>query len=425
MLFFGWVGLSSLSRPWIGIVACYLLVILAPQHIWWWTFEGTRPFFIVASCSILGFLFVLFSGRIQLDNLKTKINFFFLVWFIMITLSYLFGAYIDYGPGPRFFDPDVTYPSYVKMFFFYFISVMCIDEKIKIKYFAWVMVISIIYMIYWANDQYLSGNYWGRLSGPKSLTGGQYVDENSFAMLFVTGLPFLYYMGFLIKRRLIRYCLWLVIPFGWHAIFLTGSRGGLLSLGVIVAMTAFRSPKKIYSLFLIPVFLFVFVWQAGDVMKNRANTIEDYQEEESARTRLEAWAAALSMMETHPFIGVGLSSFGPAFPDFSDKKPRVAHNTFFQIGGESGIIALFAYVSILFSAGINLWKNKFDSTGKDSESYLYYLLNEAILVALSGFVVSALFLSLNQFEIFFYIAVLFNFLVLRKKEYQLHGYRYK
>ncbi len=93
--------------------------------------------------------------------------------------------------------------------------------------------------------------------GPTGLTrDGIYRDENTFAMLcLLLGLPFVYYLGWELKKKWIRLFLWVFIPFGWHAIFLTGSRGGLLGSIVIMVLILFISNKKILVLPLLLIFV--------------------------------------------------------------------------------------------------------------------------------------------------------------------------
>ena len=186
---------------------------------------------------------------------------------------------------------------------------------------------------------------------------GAYADENSFAMLFVIGQPFLWYMAQGMKQRWLKYAIWLVIPFTWHAVFLTASRGGLIGIAVTTLFMAIRGKSKVLGFLLIPAFAGAYFWQAGDLMKERAGTIGEYRTETSASTRLEAWTAALGMVRDHPVTGVGLGSFGPAFPDYSDKKPREAHNTAFQISAESGAIAGVMYLLVVVVSIVALWRN--------------------------------------------------------------------
>lgn len=412
-LLLGGTAIAAIMRPWIGVMAAYVFVILGPQHIWWWNFTGVRPFFIVAIPTALGILLAIGRKEIDFSFLKTKINLLLLILFIFTTISYLFGPYVHGGPGPHWDPPEVIYDRIWKSYFFYFMAVLCINDEKKLKYLSLVMVGSIIYLIYWANIQYLSGHWYGRLGGPRSTFGGHFIDENGFAMLFVMGLPFLYYWGCYCKKTVFRYGLWLIIPFGWHAIFLTGSRGGLLGLAVTILVMSIRSPQKWLGMLMIPALIFAFQWQAGDVMRSRADTLQNVEEVSSAQTRFQAWDAAWKMMLDHPVTGVGLTGMGPAFPVYSIHEPRVAHNAYFQTGAESGMVAFLAYIGVFFLTIKLLWKRT--DAHSDNLSELSCLLSEALLVAILGFAVCATFLSINNNEIFFYLILLANFIYMKKK----------
>jgi O-antigen ligase len=241
-------------------------------------------------------------------------------------------------------------------------------------------------------------------------------------MLFVSGLPFIYYLGFELGKKWQRVALWAVIPFGWHAIFLTGSRGGLLGLVVVVIAVLLFARRKILVIPMMVLFVIFYQWQAGDTMKSRSETIADYEGESSAEGRISAWKAGLGMVVQHPLLGVGLGSFMSAMPQFSDDKPRVAHNTLVQFAAESGIFAGVAYLMSIWLfcrnfSWIQSW-SRLHNTSPDVGRVVLY--NQASTASFAGLVVCSMFLSLNTYEIFF-VLILFNNCLLqfcRRKEFE-------
>ncbi|WP_457570422.1 O-antigen ligase family protein [Desulfovulcanus sp.] len=404
-------GTAALLRPWIGVCLAYLFIILTPHNIWWWNFEGVRPVRWILIPTIIGFIIALSEGKANLDLIKNKRNLYLLTLWLCFVLSYFWGPYIGLSSPYWFHDPKWTFSLVNKIFFLYFIACICIDDERKLKYMMLVMIISVVYLIYWTNAQYLISHRYGRIGGPTGkYGGGVYSDQNAFAMLFVTGLPLIYYLGWYLKNKFLKYALWLIIPFGWHAIFLTGSRGGLLGAGATILTVAFRSPQKLIGLIIIPLFIVAYVWQAGSVMKERAATISQYEQESSAESRINAWKAAMKMIAEHPFVGVGLSAFGAAFQDFSDRKPREAHNTFFQIAAESGLVAGLMYMLVLWRNVADLLRNSriiiAENPAKKND-FLYFA-NEALLASIIGFATCATFLSLQVYEIFYFLCMLIN-----------------
>jgi putative inorganic carbon (hco3(-)) transporter len=408
------VALTSMAFPWIGVICGYLLSVLQPQSIWYWDFWGIRPELWVLLPTGVGFVVGIIRGTVKLDGLWNRRNLYIAILWLCSAISYYFGPYTHVGGPYRFEDAGYRFSELNKIFLLYFVACACIDNERKLKALFYVMVVSGVYLIYWANAQYLTGHFYGRLEGPSSPAGGGvYTDQNSFAALFVIAQPFIWFLGGSFRRAWCRWACWLIVPFCWHAVFLTGSRGGLLGLGATIVLTALRSRRKILALTLIPAFIFVFAWQGGHVMKGRADTIVDYQQDASAEDRIESWHAALGMIRDHPLTGVGVASYGPAFPHYSDKQPREAHDTFLQIAAESGVLAGAMYLLVVFGSLASLWKNgsRIRPERRGNVDVFYLAASEATLIGWLGLAVCSLFLSLQQFEVFYYLAVMTNVVV--------------
>lgn len=408
----------AIPFPWVGVVNGYFSILLGPHVLWWWNFEGSRHFLIISTCTFIGLIFYGLNNRIEINRLFNKFNFYLFIWLFFILISFFFGPYVAGGPGERYFDPKYIVEIAVKSFLFYFASTLCIDSEKKFKYLVYVIIFSCLFYIYWINERYLSG-YYGRLGGPKGSNIDQYGDENNFAMFFVIALPFIYYLSLSLKNKFLKYLIWLIVPLGWHAVFLTGSRGGLLGLASGVVTLILRSSRKRYGILVALAMVVAFVWQGGPVMQERAQTItiKEGQADESIEGRLASWVAATKMMLKYPVTGVGVASFGMAYPDFSEADPREAHNTFFQIGAESGVFAVVAYLLYLFSIMKELWVNNRLRTGYVTVQHDFSnIMSDAVLSAWVGFIVSAMFLSLQLFEQFFYLALLTNYVIYQNKQ---------
>jgi O-antigen ligase len=147
-------------------------------------------------------------------------------------------------------------------------------------------------------------------------------------------------------------------------------------------------------------------------MKGRAAGLDEYSEDASATGRLDAWEAGARMMVANPLTGVGPGAFLRAFPDYSPRQPLQAHNTFIQFGAEFGPIALIAVAVMLGSCIRSLWRIT-PSGGLNESAALdpNLLVREATLAAITGLTVSALFLSLQLFEVMYFLVFMTNVLV--------------
>jgi putative inorganic carbon (HCO3(-)) transporter len=403
----------SLTAPWIGVVLSYLFALLTPQNIWWWAFGDLRPVYWIIVPTLVGFAIALLRGRVALSGLATRPNLLVAILWASFTMSYYLGPYVDVVNAWRFYDPSQVFSNMQKTLLMYFVAAALLDDSRKLKFALLVIIVTTAYMTYWANAQYLFEGVYGRLHGPNSLYGGSiYDDENIFATLFVVSFPFLYYFGKYVRSKPLAWAAWLIIPFAWHAIFLTASRGALIGVSSVLVVFALRQKRILFGAMVIAAFVLAFVWQAGTVMKDRSRTITEYNSDTSASSRIDAWEAATDMISAHPLTGVGLASFGQAFPSYSSKRPRIAHNTFLQIAAEDGIVAGITYMVLVASTINRLRKNaaKFKRSS-DGEAHLYYCASEACLLGLVGFFACSVFLSLEQFELLYYLLAIANCIV--------------
>lgn len=402
----------AVFRPWVGSVAYYLYAILGPQYIWWWNFEGLRVSFLIALATFIGFILSSHSKSICFKGLFTPLNFWMFVLWSCVIVSYYFGADSSLYSGTTMHPKQIFWISN-NIFLFYFLSCILISDAKSLRFLSFVILFTVLFMTWWANENYLLGNWsqfeQGRLMGPYSIYGDTlYKDQNNFASLFVAGLPFIFYMAFLLQSRWQRMLLWLFIPLSLHALFLTGSRGGLLSLAVVVVAGSVKNKKLGTGLLLMVVLVGFFSWQGGSIMKSRSQTLSSFEQESSAQGRLTAWKGGIKMVQAHPLTGVGLGIYRDALPEYIESNARVAHNTMIQFAAESGLMAGVAYgmvVCLFFSNSIKVERWCRQNPSHPSKNFIHRLTQSSQLSFL-GYVICSMFLSLNIFEIFYYLVLI-------------------
>lgn len=414
IIFFGTLT-ASLFRPWIGVIAYTLFSLWFPHAIWPWVFRGAgyniRISYVIALAVMIGFGLAYIKKGIDFGVLRHRQNLYLFILWLCLILSYVFRSY-DVGLESRIAIQNPVYliNNMTKVILFYYVSVLLINTKEKLHYYTMVILFCGVFYVYWGNKEFFSGHlmgFYNTLIGPGFRRHGimsPYFDENAFAMLYVMVIPFLFFMGDYYNNRIIKYFLWLNIPFAWHCIFLTGSRGGLLGLGMVTLFITLRSKKKIL-MFAIPLALLIaFIDQGGIYLKTRAISAVDVQQDSSVQSRFNSWTAGLRMTMDHPLLGVGIGNFLTAYPDYSDTKPFVAHNTLIQFMSESGILAGLMY--LLLCIGIFKGFLKQSRTYEKIVDPLFNAVNESVAGSLSGFFICAIFLNLATYEIFYYLLVL-------------------
>jgi O-antigen ligase len=353
-----------------------------------------------------------FNGALNYSALKNYRTFFLILLLSTCVVSFLFAPYSGYDEGRAIGGSWFILENLFKMILAVLVGSVLVSSVRELKVFAWMYAAIGIYLTYWINDRYLSGAAFGRVAGPSSPnTGGAYADENVFSALFVTVIPFIFYLAMTTKRKLLRYIAFGIIPLAWHAIFLTGSRGGMLALGVSSAILAVRLKSRSFGILMAVGLIVAFVWQGGSVLQSRMETLGNYEEDDSANDRVNAWKAAASMIAANPLTGVGPGAFVRAFPIYSDKRPAQAHNTLLQFAAEFGLIAGLAYIGMIVASICALWNcaKKLTQIGHDPNNLL--ILIDATIVAQAGIAVASVFLSLQLFEPMYFLVFFANILI--------------
>lgn len=263
--------------------------------------------------------------------------------------------------------------------------------------FFWILLYSFGFMTLWANYQHF-GVGWPEITGPGISGSGAMHDRNYFAMFLVMGLPVFYGAGRRARFPLLRWAWWSFIPACMYGILLTSSRGGLLGIAGVILAVGFLSRYRVLAMTMGVIGLVGFyVFLAPSGIKERANSIVDYENEASATGRLDSWEAGIAMMVGNPLFGVGPAQYVRSYSQYASTYPRQAHNSWVQIGAEYGVVALLLYGAILFTTIRRLFRIR-ASLDPDDEMYVW---TETILGSLAGYLVCGFFLSVEAFELLY------------------------
>ncbi len=408
--------LLALVVPWLGVLAYYLFSVGQMQSMWPLEFGDARVSLLITAATLIGL-----CGATAIKNVNYRVLFYpqsilMLILCIWVNMSITYSDYlVHYDHVKGQLTQEQIIETFNKIIVFFFIAILLINTRKKLEGLIYLIAIILVYYTYWANKVYLTGEFWlfgdnGRLGGPpKSL----YFDENYLAMLYVLATPILYYIGVARKYMVVRYAIWLIIPLSWHAMFLTGSRGGLVSLGVVCIYIFFRSYNKKASIGIVIGLIVATIYQSGflltrvDETINDANQIESTveSEEDALDPRLVSWLVGMKILKDHPGFGVGVGNFILAFPDYSNTNKHVAHNTFLQFAAESGLVAGLIYLWFFGIRIIQVFKRGPPDAvyhGGLPRDYLDDLLNSVFL----GFFVVAVFLDLMVYELMYLTLVL-------------------
>ena len=116
-------------------------------------------------------------------------------------------------------------------------------------------------------------------------------------------------------------------------------------------------------------------------------TVRDSQN--STQYRVEMWAEGLEMMKHNPLFGIGRGNFKA----YTSK--LIAHNSFVEIGGETGIVGLFIYTALVYLCLKSCLHARAHFSDQHNKDFAL-----AAALALVGYLISAMFVTL-EYETFY------------------------
>ncbi|MFZ0931413.1 MAG: putative O-glycosylation ligase, exosortase A system-associated [Syntrophobacteraceae bacterium] len=416
LLLVGTVG-SFVKGPFYGVAVYYLFAILRPQYLWQWaSLPGIQWSFFVAIATIAASIFwhKTGSGKGWLKPGSAAM----LLFGIWVTLSYFFAI-----------DSTVSYPPYIeylKIFIMFFCSMRVISEFSQVRVLYLVGVISLGYIAYEVNFLYLVN---GRLDIFHNGYGG--LDNNGAGLMIAMGVP----MAFFLWQGLTRWWRWFflaMIPVMLHAVLMTYSRGAMVSLLAASPLYVMRSTKENRKLMIAGLACLVMLlpFLAGKEIRARFFTVNEYKQDESAQSRFGSWEAAFKIAMDYPVFGVGVRNANLLSHQYgADMQGRTIHSVYLQIAADCGFPAMGFYVAIFFIAWRNLRRLQMRYRSSTSGDYkLAYNLACGIEASMAVFCVGAAFLSLETFELPYFLILLAlqlpaSFQVLTEQEEKLNQSR--
>jgi len=415
--------ITAVVAPWLGVIFYYMLAVGQLSSLWPQHFGDSRSSLYISLATIVGLGVATATQQINWARLLVLPNLLLLLVVVMVNLSYANSPFEGFEEIKKSsLAPVEMVDTFNKILLFYFVAVLLIDTRFKLICLITAIGGVLMYYTLWANKIYVTGEYWrfgdnGRLNGP----WGLYYDENYFAMLFVMATPIFYYLSVGTTSRIIRYGLWFSIPFTWHALFLTGSRGALLALGIACAYIFFRSFNKKASVVLILALVVAVVDQSGNMLtritdtvgveeqeRDRAyieNTEESPEINQTLDPRLLAWKVGVGIVRDYPLLGVGPGNFMRAYPEYDDSEPHVAHNTFLQLAATCGLAAGLVFLYFLFLRIRNVFQ-KPDPEATFPQGLSRDYLNDLLNALFISFYSVAFFLDLMVHEVLYFVLLL-------------------
>ena len=247
-----------------------------------------------------------------------------------------------------------------------------------------------------------------------------YYDANDLATYLVTAMPLGVYFLLTGRRAVGRVLAAGALAILTVAFVRTGSRGGFIALIAVIVFIVLRYSaislgRRLSAAVLVTLIL---LGTASNRYWEQMTTIasdDDYNRTEETG-RLQIWGRGIGYMLQHPLLGVGPGNFQTAEGTLSPLADRqqfgvgvrwnAAHNTYIQVGAETGVIGLLLFIVMIGSAFVALSRARGRGPDRADSRERQTQLAQVLTASLIGFVVGAFFLSLAYTEMLYTLIAL-------------------
>jgi probable O-glycosylation ligase (exosortase A-associated) len=241
-----------------------------------------------------------------------------------------------------------------------------------------------------------------RLYGPE---GSMLADNNDFGLALNMTSPIFFFLATTESKPWVRRLMAFLFLASIPAVFLTYSRGSLVSLAVVVFLMLMRLPQRFALVPVLMIAALFALYFAPDRWVNRM----DFRREgavldDSALSRINAWTYSWRLAVNYPLMGGGFEAFTPTlFYRYAPNPLDVhgPHSIYFGILAEHGFIGLFLYLALVASCLKTLQQvRKYGRQSQNDRAAAYALMLQFCLLA---FLVAGAFLGRAYFDYYFTI----------------------
>src|SRR5580693_5804046 len=316
--------------------------------IWGGPFAGLNYAYVIAVLTCLSWCFSRTDQkRLPITSLVT-LTLLFSIW---ITITSWFAL----APGEDVWNKWITVQ---KILFMCLVGYALTTTRERLNQLIWAVVLTIgLWGVKGALLSILHGG--GEIHGPD---GGMLADNNDFGLGLLVMLPLIFYQRQLATSRHVRHGLLLMGFLVTLAVFFTYSRGALVGVCAMGVVFWLRSRAKFATALLIAALAFSVYNVAPEKWFARMGTIETYQDDSSAMSRINLWRISLRIAELHPINGGGFRvTFAPNVTNNMLRgtdigrleKPHAAHSIYFDALSEHGWVGLFLFLMFLGYSWVN------------------------------------------------------------------------
>lgn len=364
-----------LRRPFFGVIVWTWLGLMNPHRLAW-GFSTTLPFaLIVFIATALSYGMSRDAKNIHVSREIALLG-IFVVWMFITTIY-------SWYPHLAWTQWDKVWRIQLGIL----LTLMLTTNRERIHLIVWTICVSLGFYG-------LKGGIWFVMTGGSNRVYGPFGSfisgNNEIGLALVMTVPLLWYLIMSTRPLWIRSGLYAALFFSLIAIIGTHSRGALLGLLVMGTMFIIKARRKFVPILGAIAFAASLPYIAPEEWFQRMNTIESYEQDESAMQRIRTWKVATGIANSS-VLGGGFDVLLPA-------NGTDAHSIYFEVLSEQGYIGLVMFLSLGLLTFLKAQRIK--NLTKNLPDYNWARdLATMIQTSLAGYAASGAFLGLAYFDL--------------------------
>ena len=292
----------------------------------------------------------------------------------------------------------------LKMFVFLIITACLLTDKRRIDALIWIIVIS---MGFWIVDQggasVITLGAHKAFGPPESMIS----DNNIFAAAILVVLPLINYLRLQARHKLVRVALLLTMGLTLLTVLASYSRGAFLGIFAVSVVLWWRSRSKLAGVIVLGAALGAAIMFMPADWVARMHTIDHYQPDGSAESRLYIWHVAWLLALRHPLTGAGFHAtvfhhvINTVVPG---GRILAIHSIWFQVLGQQGFVVFSIWLAITLVGAWNAQRVMRLTHGRPNLSWASDLAR-MVQVSIAAYAVTGTFLPIAYWDIYFTVLV--------------------
>lgn len=323
--------------------SAYLIVLMIRPGLYFPILEQIRFELVLA---FLGVLLIISSGELPklLSQDRSKIT-RYMFFFLIVMLISMLQAFDIARSWNRIYMEILPNTLLVIM-----IIISCKNER-DVKIFLWTFGIATVLLGYEAVFRYLSGDVVDTsMGGNEGLMFDYAVSEEgrvsghaALGNYFLQAMPVLWYLAIASKKISGKFLGFGFFAFCFYGVMISGARGALVGLFVMLLLISFFSERRVLMLILGSFAIILILPLMGDQYLSRMASILEFGGSDlSANSRIKGLIHGIELMIKRPILGVGPGCYPLARKAWLGWS-LWSHNHYGQLMGELGLVGLITW----------------------------------------------------------------------------------